>query len=215
MRKDKILYDIREAVRAYSKDAKLTNAYILHLVNTARAKYIRQNQRRNPGEDKVDYTQTMLLDLELVDRGYLPSVATDVTILRTKKVLPQMVGKNILKNVEVRPVDRIIQEIEYMDKSRAIYGGSEQFVFSFLDDDNRIYLVNKADNIYKTLTRVAVTAILFEPDAITDINGLTEELEEYPMPAHLWAQIKPEILQLVGATIQLPVDEVIDNQTIQ
>jgi len=215
MRKDKILYDIKEAIRAYNKDAKITNAYILHLVNTIRAKYIRQNQRRNPGEDKVNHTQTLLLDLELVDNSYLPAFPTDVTILRTVKVLPQLVGKDVLKNVEVRSINRIAQEIEYMDKVRAIYAADELFVFAFLDDDHKLYLVNKSDNLHKTITKVAVTAILFEPDAITEINDLTEELEEYPMPAHLWAQIKPEILVLIKDSMQIPIDQVEDNQTIQ
>jgi len=215
MRKDKIIYDIKEALRVYNKDAKLTNAYILHLVNTTRAKYIRQHQRRNPGEEKSAFTQTLLLDMELVDRSYLPSLPIDVSILRTKKVLPPLVGKNVLKNTEVRPIDRISQEIEFFDKTRAIYGCSNQFIMSFIDDDNRIYLVNKSDNLHKLISKIAATVILFEPDAITNINELTEELIEYPITADMWSLMKPEILALVNASMQIPIDETSDNQTIQ
>lgn len=216
MRKDKIIYDIVEAVRAYNKDAKLSNAYILHLVNTTRAKYIRQLQRKNPGEDTVNYTQTMFLKTEIVDRSYLPASApVDLSIIRTVKVLPNMVGKEILKNIEIRPIDRIGQEIEYMDKTRAIYGNSQQFIFAFLDDDHHMYLVNRNNNLHKLIENMGVTAILEEPDAITDINENEDHLTEYPMPASTWALLKPEVLELVLNTMQIKVDTVSDNQTIQ
>lgn len=215
MRKDKIIYDVKEAVRAYSKDAKITESYVLHLVNVTRAEYIRQTQRKNPGEDKVSYTQTLFLELEVVDRSYLPSLPTDTTILRTVKVIPKIVGKEVLKNMDIRSIDRISQEIEFMDKSRAIYGAAPNFIFAFLDDDFRIYFIKQEDNTHKLMENVAVTVILEEPDAITDINELDTQLVEYPMPASLWSRMKPDILQQVYKTMGIEVDTVDDNQTIQ
>lgn len=215
MRKDKLIYDIKEAIRAYNKDAKITESYIVQLINTTRAEYIRQDQRRNPGEDKVNYTQTMLLDLELVDQSYISTLPVGTEILRTVKVLPQLVGKEVLKNVEVRPIDRITQEIEYMDKTRAIYGSVHGFIFAFLDDDHRIYFVNSYSNVHKLMSKVAVTAILHEPDRITDINDETETLTEYPITSSLWAKVKMKVLEDVLNTMNIAVDTVDDNQTIQ
>jgi len=215
MRKDKILYDIKESIRAYNKDAKITNSYIQHLVNVVRAEYIRQHQRRNPGEDKVAFTQTLFLEMETVDRGYLPSLPTNLTLRRTVLEVPTLIGKNILKNVVIRPVDRIAQEIEFMDKVRAIHGASEQFIFSFLDDDMHIYLINANDNAHKFIKSIAATVILFEPEAIVAINGLDTPLVEYPMSPDMWARAKKEVLPQVLATMQIQVDTVGDNQTIQ
>ena len=215
MRKDKILYDIKESIRAYNKDAKITNAYIQHLVNVVRAEYIRQHQRRNPGEDKVAFTQTLFLEMETVDRSYLPNIPTDLTLRRTVKPLPTIIGKNILKNVEIRSVDRISQEIEYMDKVRAIHGASEYFIFAFLDDDKHIYLINKDDNIHKFIKKIAATVILFDPETIIEINELDSPLTEYPISPDMWARAKKEVLPQVLATMQIQIDTVDDNQTIQ
>lgn len=215
MEKKKILYDIREAIRAYSKDVKITNAYILHLVNTVRAKYIRQEQSRHLGEDKVHFTQTLLMETEVVDRTYIPSISTNLTVLRTKKALPQIIGKDVLKNMEIRPIDRIAYEIEYMDKDRAIYGDSTLFIFAFLDDDYHMYFVNKNSSLHKMLKKVAITTILFQPDDITALHDLTEELVEYPITGDMWALVKSEVMAEVTATMKIPVDADMDNQTIQ
>ena len=215
MRKDKILYDIKEAVRAYSNDAKLTDAYVMHLVDTNRADYIRQHQKRNPGEDKVNYTQTLIASLEVVDRSYMPEIPVGVSILRTTKKIPPFIGRNVLKNVEIRPVDRISQEIEYLEKSRAIYGDSSTFIFSFLDDDGHIYFLNKSSKLHLLLKQAAITVILEVPDDITYFHEDSTFLEEYPITLAMWSIVKPAILQIISASLQVPIDTVDDNNTVQ
>ena len=215
MNKSKLIYDIKEAVRAYSNDAKITNAYIQQLIDTVRAKYIRQHQRKNPGESKLGFTQTLLMATELVDRSYLPATAVGVTILRTVKEVPKLIGKTFLKDITVRPIDRISMEIEYMDKFRAILGNSSNFIFAYLDDDMHMYFVNKQDSLHKQLKNVAISAILETPEDIVSINNLDEDLEEYPLLESMWTLMKPEVLDYVYKTIQIPVDQKDDNQTQQ
>ncbi len=215
MKKSELIYDIKEAVRAYSNDAKITNAYILHLIDTIRAKYIRQHQRKNPGESKLKFMQTLILNTELVDRSYTTDLTVDVTILRTAKALPSLIGRTFLRDVIVRPVDRINQEIEYMDKFRAILGNSPNFIYSYIDDDMYMYFVNKYDSLHKQLSKVAISAILETPEAIVDINGLDTSLEDYPITESLWTLMKPELLDYVYKILQIPVDQIDDNQTQQ
>jgi len=218
MNKSKLIYEVREAIRAYSNDAKTTNEYILHVIDVTRAKYIRQHQTRNIGEDKVGFTQTLFLDLERVDKSYTPIAPylINENILRTVKALPRIIGKSILKNIEVRPIDRISTEIEFMDKARAMFisGAEPGFIYSFLDDDMHLYFVGK-DNLHEFLQRAAVTAILEVPTDIVATNELTEELEDYPLPEHLWSLMKPEVLEAMGRTLQIPIDDKDDNQTVQ
>lgn len=218
MEKNKLVYEVREVIKAYSNDAKTTNEYILHVIDVTRAKYIRQHQKRNLGEDKVGFTQTLFLDLERVDKSYTPITPylIEENILRTVKILPRIIGKSILKNIEIRPINRISTEIEFMDKARAMFitGAEAGFIYSFLDDDMHLYFIGK-DNMHEFLKRVAVTAILEVPTDIVATNELTTELEDYPLPEHMWSLMKPEILEIMSKRLQIPVDVVDDNQTIQ
>lgn len=215
MDKNRLIYDIREAVRAYSNDAKIASPYILHLIDTVRAKYIRQHQRKNPGESKLGFTQTLLMATELVDRSYIPSIPVDVTVLRTVKALPPIIGKTFLKDVVVRSVDKVSYEIEYMDKVRAVVAGIKGFIFAYLDDDLHMYFVQKHDSLHKYLQNVAISVILETPEDIVSINELEEDLVEYPLTEAMWTLMKPEVLEYVYKTIQIPIDQVDDNQTQQ
>lgn len=215
MKKARLIYEVREAIRAYSNDAKITNAYILHLIDTTRAKYIRQHQRKNPGESKLGFTQTLLMATELVDSSYISTITVGTTILRTVKALPTIIGKTFLKDVVVRPVDKISVEIEYMDKVRAILANAPNFIFAYLDDDMHMYFVQKHDSLYKSLQNVAISAILETPEDIVSINELDVDLVEYPLTEAMWTLMKPEILDYVYKIIQIPVDQVDDNQTQQ
>jgi len=215
MKKDRLIYDVREAVRAYSNDAKLTNAYVLHKIDVVRAKYIRQHQRKNPGESKLGFTQTLLMATELVDSSYLSTVTVGTTLLRTVKALPTIIGKTFLKDVVVRPVDRIVEEIEYMDKVRAIVATIPKLIFAYLDDDMHMYFVQRQDSIYKFLQNVAISVILETPEDIVSINELDTDLVEYPITEAMWALMKPEVLEYMYKIMQIPVDQLDDNQTQQ
>lgn len=214
MEKNKLIYEVKEAVRALSNDAKVTNALILHHIDVLRAKYIRQHQKRNPGEDKVSYTQTLFFDTELVDRSYLPAtVSLSMNILRISSALPRIIGRGIFKNIEIRPIDRIHQEIEFMPKDRAMFisGANDGFIYSFLDDDLRLYFIGK-DKIHQYLKRVAVTVILEVPTEIETINSLSTELTDYPLSESMWALMRDEVIQSVLQASKIPVDVVDDNQ---
>jgi hypothetical protein len=214
---DKIIYDLKESLRAHSNDTTLTNSRLLHLVDTTRAKYIRQHQVKNLGESKLDYIQTLFLETERVDRSYLPSVPIGKQILRTVKEVPRFIGRNIFKNVEIRPIDRIHSEIEYMDKQRAVYAGAyfnDDTIVAFIDSDRRMYFITK-DTVVLHLKRVAVDLILEVPDDITEINELTEALEDYPIAEHLWNILKPEIVEMLYKELGVRIDTVDDNKTPQ
>jgi len=215
---DKLIYDVKERLRAQSADAVIVNARILHLIDVLRAKYIRQHQQRNPGETKVEYTQTMFFDLERVDRSYLPAtVKIEKEVLRTVKALPRLVGRHFYKNIEIRPVDRISQEIEEVDKTRAIYAPSvapPNFIFAFRDDDQYLYFIGD-DTIHLTLKRVAVTAILEVPTEIVAINNLTVELSDYPLPEHMWSIMLPELMEGLYKELNITQDVVDDNKSVQ
>jgi hypothetical protein len=102
-----------------------------------------------------------------------------------------------------------------MEKERALYANNPLFTYAYLEDDHKIYFVNKANNIHKMIKQVAVSTILFQPDDITDINEYTTELTDYPLTGKVWALMKPEVVSLLVTSMNIPIDTVQDNQTMQ
>ncbi len=211
----KIIYEVKEAVKATNNDANLTDALILHHTDILRAKYIRQHQRRNLGEDKVGFTQTFVTALESVDRAVSPVLAVGLDVIRTVTKMPRFIGRGILHNIVVRPIDRISYELAFMDKSRAVYASSSNTssIVVFIDDDNFMYLLTpKGETIF--IENIAVTGILEVPKEIERINDYTEKLVDYPITHNIWAQLKPELLQALLQTMNIPEDTIDDNKTI-
>lgn len=214
---EKIIYDIKESVRAYSNDAVITNARILHLVDVMRAKYIRQHQQRNLGESTFEYTQTLNVQMGRVDRSYLPAtMPVDKEILKSVKQLPRLINRYYFRNVEVRPLDRISMEIEYMAKQRAIYASTmaDNYSCAFIDDDGYLYITG-SDTIHLFLKYVAVTCMLEVPIDIIAFNDMTSEITEYPLSEHLWSLMKMEILELLFKELSIPIDTISENKTTQ
>jgi len=212
----KLIYDVKEFVRAINEDANLTDALVLHHIDVLRAKYIRQHQRRNVGEDKVGLTQTLIVSLETVDSSYVPvEVSTGINILRSVKPLPRFIGRQLLKNIEVRPVQRTSFTIDFMDKARAIYAtpGASAPMVSFIDDDMHLYVL-AIETTSLFIERLAVTAILEVPKEVEEFTDFVVELIDYPLPEHLWAQLKPELLELLTNSMQIPEDTVDDNKSV-
>jgi len=216
MTNKEVIYDIKESIKAYSSDASTTSEYIMYVVDSTRAKYIRQHQARNPGEPKRAFSQTLYVSLERADRAYVGLNGFSLgSIVRSVKPIPSIVGKTILKPMEVRPMDRISSEIVYMDKVRAIVANDPKFIFSFLDDDGHLYFTNKGNNLHLFLEKVAVSTILEHPKDIILFNELEDSTFEYPMTEALWSLMRPEVLQHFQGILNIPADTVTDNNDIR
>jgi len=214
---DKLIYDVKESVRAYSNDAVITNARILHLTDVLRAKYIRQHQQKNLGENPYDYTQTLNVVLERVDRSAMPDkLLVEKQVLRSVKELPRMLNRNYFKSVEVKPIDRLSMEIDYMSKQRAVYSmdESESYSCAFIDNDQRLYLTG-GGTLFLFIKNVTLTCTLEVPIDIIAFNDMTTEITDYPLPEHIWSLMKPELLELLFKELNIPIDTVSDNKTIQ
>jgi len=212
----KLIYDVKEFVKANNKDANLTDALILHHIDVLRAKYIRQQQRRNVGENKTGLTQTLIVELEYVDESYMSlELSIGMNILRSVKVIPRFIGRQLLRNVEVRPIQRTSLPIDFMPKSRAIYAtpGATSPMVAFIDDDMHMYIIGVEDSGL-LIKNLAVTAILEVPKDIEEFSNFTKELIDYPLPEHIWALMKPELLDLLTKSMQIPEDTIEDNKSI-
>ena len=208
MLRSEMINDVREVLRVYSIDSEVSDRHIMYKGRTKRAKYLRQRELRELGEYKDQFQQSLFMDLELVDASRVPAVITlDSTILRTVKAIPNIIGREIFKHMDVRTVDYTGLEIEVLSKTRIsnIAYAPPGFIYCYKEDDGRLYFKG-TDTVHKNLARVVVQCILENPEDIVDINELTTHLTDYPITGELWEIIHPEISQELLTSLQIPID---------
>jgi hypothetical protein len=211
------MYDIRESMKALSIDSDLTNRQITFLMRLFRSMVIRQFITNNPGENRDMLTQTLHMELELVDTSRYPEYKElGFTILTTKKVLPNIISPQIYKDIEIRTTDRLSNEIEVIGKNRVteIQYAPKGFIYAYRDDDGKIYIISK-DIRYKNVTSINVTTILEDPESMQDIHNLITDLEVYPITSNLWINVKELILKHISTEMMIPIDTIKDNKDNQ
>jgi len=206
------IYDIRESLNSYNIDSEMSNRQIFFLMNTYRRQIVRQFIQKHPGEHRDQLTQTLYYALENVDSSRFPDkITTEFNIRRTAKDIPNIIGQQIYKEIEVRPINRLEQEIEVMHKDRMseVQFAPFGFIYAYIDDDRRLYLFSR-ESLHKFMGQLTVTAILENPEDIVVINELTTDLEDYPLPAQLWVGVKAFVLQDIGRKFGIVIDTLND-----
>jgi len=206
------IYDIRESLNVYNIDSEVSNRHIFFLMNTYRRQIVRQHIQKNPGEYRDQLTQTLYYTLEDVDNSRFPDkLAAGITVRRTSMEIPNIIGQQIFKDIVVRPLERLEQEIEVIHKERAaeISYAPTGFIYAYMDDDRRLYLVSK-NSLHKFMSQLTVTAVLENPTDIEAINTLTTELENYPLPANLWASVRALVLENIARKFNITIDTLND-----
>jgi hypothetical protein len=211
------IYDVRESMKALSIDSDLTNRQITFLMRLFRSMVIRQFIVNNPGENRDMLTQTLYMELELVDRSRFPdNKALGFTLLSTKKAIPNVISPQMYKDLEVRTIDRLGDEIEVVGKNRAIeiQYAPKGFIYGYREDDGKLYLISN-DTRYKTLTLVTVTAILEDPEDLLFVHDSIADLDVYPITSALWIAVKELILKHISNEMMIPIDTIKDNRDAQ
>lgn len=202
------LYDIRESLKLLNIDSDKTDRHIIFLMNTYRSLVIRQQVSNKPGEFRNQLTQTLYMQLELVDKTRFPQYATTgVDILSTVKVLPSTIGEQLYKDIEINPVNLLGPEIEVISKSRAkeINFAPKGFVYAFREDDGKIKFLSPHLTSLN-LSEVAVTVILEDPESILTIHDSIEDLDIYPITANLWINVKQMVMEHIAREMSVPTD---------
>ncbi len=207
MKRSELISDVREILRTHNIDSEIADRHIMFLVRTKRAKYLRQREMREMEEYGDQFKQSVFMSTELVDSSRVSTLLTGGTILRTVNSLPNIVGREILKHMDVRTVDYTGKEIEVLNKERIslVEYAPEGFIYCYKEDDGRIYFKG-TDDVHKTLTQVVVQCILEDPEDIVELNGLTSQLENYPITGSVWEIVRPEIIQELLRSMSIPID---------
>ena len=207
------IYDIREAVNALNIDSDFTDRHIVFLMNKYRGVIVRQHLTSNPGEYRNQLMQTLFMEVELVDISQFPEYALlNLTMLATKKAVPNIIGQQMYKEIEVRTIERFGVEIEITHKERLtqVAHAPLGFIFGCRDVDGKLYLTSNSV-LHKALTKITVSAILEDPESILDIHDLSTELEVYPITQNLWTPVKEMVVNHLLKELSIPTDTVVNN----
>ena len=122
MTTEKIVYDIREAIRQHSDDSIYEDRYLIYLVGLKRVKYLRQdlNNYQNTVDNSV--LQRFRMELEEVSANECGQSELDcTTIMRTKLKLPKPIELHLKSAItSVKPTNKITQPFNFVRKERAV-----------------------------------------------------------------------------------------------
>lgn len=217
---ERIVYDVREALKKYSDDSELDDRYIIYLYDIKRAKYIRQALNNIMRPIDISVKQDLCLELETVSAMECGIDLTCKELIRTKRPIPtplQLHDRTAI--TRVGPVDRIGRPFNFITREKAVYALDAPYpnaVYAFLHHDEHIYLTSNNNNTH-LLTCINVEGVFEHPLDLGDYSkccGCTDPqpcfdmlTSEYPIQPHYIDLIKNEIVAELANLEQLPEDK--------
>jgi len=208
MKLRELVYDVIMGAKIESDDSFATEEYVEFLINSYRSRYIRRDYNKRP-YITLATRQSIVIPMEVINSSVISNtLPTNTLIMRTAQQLPQFIPLGKHPGIfTISSVDRNIGEFELMEKRRAKYALDSPTcsTTTFLDTDNRLYLVTRKDS-FKMLKYVVIDAVLEDPrEALNyiyideegnpsgNINPLTE-LETYPIDDAMWTYVKQDVI---------------------
>lgn len=219
---NELLYDIREAIHAFSDDSELDNRYLLYLYNIKRAKYLRQDLNNYQKTVDNSILQTLCLSMEVVSINECSVDYSCGTILRSTQPVPTPIELHTKTAItKVKPIKRLSVPFNFISKDKAPYIEDAPYpnaLYAFLDNDNYIYVYSASDS-YKLLECITVTGVFEDPTSLSEYSdccGCTASQNpcysvddsEYPLQPHFIDVIREEIIKDTLRTLQVPEDKI-------
>jgi hypothetical protein len=217
---NKLVYDVREALKQYMDDSEISDRYIIYLWNLKRSKYLRNDLNNLQKTVDNSVTQKLCMELEEVSINDCNIDYECDTIVRTKQVVPKPLELNLGSAItSVRPTNKIALSFNFLNKERAINSKHSKFpkgIYAFLDTDMHIYLISETPTV-NLIECITVSGIFEDPLELmnyTNCCGCDDEipcydldLTDYPLPAHHVDSIRGEIVTTLIKTLQIPEDK--------
>lgn len=218
---NEIIYDVREALNAFSDDYEVDDRYILYLYDIKRAKYLRQDINNYQKTIDNSVKQTICLGMEEVDGNECSIDYSCGTILRSKQSIPRPIEAHTKVAItKVKPVTRIGVPFSFISKDKAPFIENSPFpnaLYAFLDVDNYIYVYSKSES-YKLLDCITVTGVFEDPTSLSTYSTCCNCEEssacfdinesDYPLQPHYIDVIREEIIKDLIRSMQIPEDKV-------
>lgn len=205
----KIIYNIREKLKEYVDDTRFTDDYLIFLIDTARAKYIKQQYNRIQRSVDDELIQTFLVEIEEVDSSdYAILDTTGNTITKTKLKIPNIIEldhKSLL--LRVSSIDFLEKPMNIVGRKKFLYAGSnitdtDQI---FVTKYNKKIYIKSNKNLENKLDRISISGVLEHPtDIIPFLNTIDDFI--YPITSSLTDIITSDIISTLANIKQLPTD---------
>lgn len=223
MKLQKIIYDIRTAIRDTVDDQKFSNRYLTHLFNLKRSKYLRNDANNLQKLIDTSILQKFCMDMEEVSINECNLNYDCGTIMRSKTTIPIPLELHLKSAItEVKPSIKITKPFNFVNKERAVWSQYSPFaesIYAFLDTDKKIYLISKSETV-KLIDCITVTGIFEDPLELQNYKNccgcddvkpcFDEDTTEYPLQSHHIDAIRNEIIQTLVGSLKLPQDEIND-----
>tara|TARA_R110000822_G_scaffold302649_2_gene427006 strand:- start:70210 stop:70893 length:684 start_codon:yes stop_codon:yes gene_type:complete len=225
MKLDKLIYDVREGVKAFSDDTELDDRYITYLYGIKRSKYLRQDLNNYQKTADNSIKQSFCEALEEVSANECGLDIECDTLLRTVRPIPtpiELHTKTALTSV--KPTNRLSIPFSFITKRRAtmIEGARfQKMIYAFLDDDGYVYVTSGTGNEFKLLECLTITGVFEDPLALQDyVNccGCTDAPScfdasetDYPIQPHYIDVIRNEIIIELLQKFKIPEDKTNDS----
>jgi hypothetical protein len=222
---NQIIYDIREAVKEFTDDTELDDRRLEYLINTKRAKYLRQDLNNFQKTTDVSIQQSFCLELEEVSSDECGLDLYCDKIVRTKKPLPTAIELHTKPAItRIKPTNKIAATFNLISREKAPFLADSPYsksVYAFIDTDNHVYFISKSDT-YKLIECISITGIFENPsdlESYSNCCGCSEEEttpcytedSEYPLQPHYVDLITREIIRDLMQYKQIPEDKVNDS----
>jgi hypothetical protein len=224
MKLDKIIFDVREALKEYSDDTELSDKYITYLYDIKRAKYIRQDVNNSRRSIDISIKQNLCLELEEVNVNECGVELGCKKIIRTKRPIPtplQLHNKSAL--TRIASTDRIARPFNFITGEKAIYAVDAPYpnaVYAFLHHDEHIYITSNSPTI-KLMSCINVTGVFEHPLDLQNYNTSCNaddvklcydiSTSEYPIQPHYIDIIRTEIISEILKLANVPEDKMNDS----
>lgn len=223
---DKIIYDVREALKEYSNDSELDDRYIIHLYDIKRAKYIRQELNNFRHAIDISVKQTLCVELEEISKDECGDDIPCDRVLRTVRPLPDFLQLHHKPAImRVGNTDRFSRPFSIVPMDGITYAGDSPFpnsVYASLHTDGHLYLNSEA-NGFRFLNCITVTGVFEHPldlQSFKNCCGCTDtdscydmSTTDYPIQPHLIDLIKNEIVNELVKLKQIPEDKLNDSDS--
>jgi len=224
MKLSKIIYDVKESLNEFTTDSKISNRYIIHLINTGRSKYL--SQLLNRGNSFIDYSliQSYCEDLIKVDASECSVDIGCEYLLRSKNKLSSLLDLEYKSAItSIKLPGKLSSKLTLVDLNRVEYIKDSPYnksVYAFLDYNNYLYLYSN-NEMFKILEKIIISGVFDDPievyeqgDSCEDNKPLNILEMDYPLQSKYVDLIVQEISQKLGAKKSIPFDNANDDNDI-
>ncbi len=220
---DKLVYDIREALKEYSDDSELSDRYIIYLYDIKRAKYLRQELNDPKRSVDISVKQTLCVGVEEVSVNECGMDVDCETMYRTSRVIPsvlQLHQKSAITKVSAS--NRLSKPYNFVTRERAVMAVDAPFpnsIYSFLHTDGRVYFQSQGNGL-ALLECVSITGVFEHPLELSEFSTCCScndsqscfdmSTSDYPIQPHIIDIIKKEIVNELMNLKQIPEDKIND-----